>query len=283
MLSQAGRRSPSAMVSAAGTQPSPQASRLGHLGCSVIETQAFPLTCRPQTPAPALSVGHVYLNQEVDPLWVPSSCCQSLEPGRWASPEAGEPLPPAQEPCRDAPAPISCGNSSQLGTVWEELGGEPWVPAGQWWGGAGAMWLRRRGDRVQPRPLDGLCTVCREPGPECGGASPVGPLQPVAPRPPPRFHAARARLRNQWKQASWPLCSGAGGLRPPPAGREGRRGTGTPPPTAGLHGGALCPPCRSANRSCQPQIQVRTPRAQRLHRFLEIKWGECADTSSVRP
>ena len=158
------------------------------------------------------------------------------------------------------------------------------MPAGQWWGGAGAMWLRRRGDRVQPRPLDGLRTVCREPGPECGGASPVGPLQPVAPPPPPPVPCSKGAAEEPMEAGQLaPLQRGRAACVLPQQGGRGDEGLEPLPPWQGLHGGALCPPCRSANRSCQPQIQVRTPRAQRLRRFLEIKWGECADTSSVRP
>lgn len=98
---------------------------------------------------PAPLVGPVHLNQEVDPLWVPSSCRQSRELGRWASPGPGELFHLPKSPCRDAPAPISYGNSSQLGTVWEELGGEPQVPAGH---RGGTMRLRRRGATSSPGP-----------------------------------------------------------------------------------------------------------------------------------
>lgn len=88
------------------------------------------------------------------------------------------------------------------------------------------------------------------PGPECGGAVPVGLLKPVPPawlcpassgaldlgdireNPEPWpwawFRAARARLTDQQRQASCPLCSGGGGPASSPS-RAGRRDEGLEP------------------------------------------------------
>ena len=106
LMSQVGWRSPSAVAAVARTQPSPQACRLGGLDAVPFKSRPFHSRVAPDTRSvwcPTWSGGLISLNQEVDPLWVPSSCRQSWEPGRWASPEPGEPLHLPKSPCRDAP------------------------------------------------------------------------------------------------------------------------------------------------------------------------------------
>lgn len=76
------------------------------------------------------------------------------------------------------------------------------------------------------------------------------------------------------RRGSSPLQRGRGPASSPS--REGRGDEGLEPPSPwqGLHGGALCPPCHSANRSGHPQVQLRMPRAQRLRRCLKIRLGD---------
>lgn len=125
--------------------------------------------------------------------------------------------------------------------------------------------------RTQDHPLR-RCPSCPQPSPGPGGgtAAPVGLLQPM---PLPGSVQQGHGVEDQRRQASCPLCSGAGACLLPS--REGRGpGLGTLPLLQGFDTVSPLPSTQPpANRSCQPQIQVRT--SPEITRFLKIRWGTC--------
>lgn len=154
LMSQAGRRSPSAVASAAGTQPSPQACRLGRLDVVSFKSRPFHSCIGPRHPLDAVSreVGRARLPEPGGrPTLGPIFLSSVLGAGKVGLTRTR--LSPF--PCPRAPAGTphtTFGNSLSWARCRRSWEVSPGCQPGTRGEAGGAVRLRRRGDGVQPWP-----------------------------------------------------------------------------------------------------------------------------------